>query len=119
MATTLALSGAVLFKAGANVSTALTEADYNYAILQAEGYINSITKYNWNDNYATLSADVKYILEDACSNLAAMYLIQYDMSGYTSRAEAQTMLDVLRDRASNAIKELKDVKVRDFVLGAT
>ena len=116
---TLAISGAALFKAGANVSTALTEAHYDYALLQAEGYINSITKYNWVDAYGTLSVDTKYILEDACSDLAAMYIINYDMSGYTSRSEAQTMLDILRDRASTAIKELKDIKVRDFVIGET
>jgi len=116
---TLCLSGAALFKAGVNVSTALTEAHYDFAILQAEGYICSITKYNWVDAYGTLSVDTKYILEDACSCLAGMYLITYDMSGYRSRTESQTMLDVLRDRASTAIKELKDVKVRDFVIGET
>ena len=115
---TLTLSGAVMFKAGTNAPS-VTAAQMSGAILQAEGYINSITKYNWVDAYATLSVDTKYILEDACSDLAAMYIINYDMSGYTSRSEAQTMLDILRDRASTAIKELKDIKVQDFVIGET
>jgi len=115
---TLCISGAALFKAGANVSTSLVEADYDYSILQAEALINSLTRYNWIDNYASLNADVKYLLEDACSNLAAIYLINYDMSGYTSRVEAQTMLDVLYDRANKIIKELTDKKVQDFVNNA-
>lgn len=114
---TLCLSGAALFKAGANVSTSLTEAHYNYSILQTESRVCSMSKYNWIDAYGTLSADVKYLLEEAVSNLAAIYLINYDMSGYTSRTEAQTMLDILYDNAKKAITELTEVKVRDFMIG--
>ena len=116
--TTLCISGAALFKAGANVSTALTGAQIDSVILQVESEINATTRYNWNDNYATLNADVKYILEQAASNLAAMYLVTYDMSGYTSKTEAQTILDVLLDGYRRAIKELTDIKNRDFVIGA-
>jgi hypothetical protein len=37
------------------------------------------------------------------------------MSGFTSRAEAQTMLDVLRDGALRGIILLRDKKVEDFL----
>jgi len=115
---TLCLSGAALFKAGVNVSTDLTEAQYDYAIRQAESIINSTTEYNWTNNYATLNADVKYILELACSNLAAVYLVNYDMSGYTSRIFAETTLDVLKDGYNMAIKELKEASKRGFIQDA-
>ena len=39
---TLAASGAVVFKAGTNAAT-LTDAEYNYAILQAEELLASIS----------------------------------------------------------------------------
>lgn len=115
---TLATSGAAVFKAGEGVSTSISEAQHNYALLQAEGVICAETRYNWIDAYATLNADVKYILEQVCSDLAAIYLINYDTTGYKSTAEAQTMLDVLKDRAEKSIKTLTDIKTRDFVTGA-
>jgi len=114
---TLATSGAVVFKAGANVSTAFTEAQYDYAILQSEATINSMTRYNWIDEYPTLSADVKYILEETVTNLAAVYLINYDMSGYTSRGEAESMINVLRDAAIRGITTLTDIKKQTFMIG--
>ena len=112
------MSGAALFKAGANVSTSLTEAQYDYAILQAEGKICAETKFNWIDKYASLGADVKYILEEVCSNLAAIYLITYDMSGYTSRAEAQSMIDVLYAMAKDGLKKLKEKYIQTFMINA-
>lgn len=77
-----------------------------------------MTRFNWSDAYAGLNADVKYILQEAASDLAAIYVIQYDMSGFSSRAEAVTMCNILYARFLDAIKILEDVKARDFVNGA-
>jgi putative N-acetylmannosamine-6-phosphate epimerase len=120
---TLCFSGAALIKAGANVSTyfstaATAEARIDPLILQAEGTINTLTAYNWNDAYSTLDADVKYVLEDAVSCQAGIYMISYDMSGYTSRAEATNMIDVLLNSVNRDVAILKDAKNRDFVVGA-
>jgi hypothetical protein len=46
---------------------------------------------------------------------SAMAVINYDMSGFTSRVEAETMLDVLRDRFVQCMKTLDDANVRQFV----
>lgn len=115
---TLALSGASVFKAGAGVSTSITEAQHDYALLQAESHICTATRFNWVDVYGSLNVDIKYILEETCSDLAAMYLINFDMSGYTSRSEALAMLDVLRDKVANNIKTLSDDNIRKFVNAA-
>lgn len=107
------------YKAGYGKSaTSAAEAYTNCFIGQAESYINAVTRYNWSDNYAGLNADVKYLLQEAASNLAAMYVIIYDTSGYTSGGEVQTMLNVLWDRAQECIKLLADIKVRDFLENA-
>lgn len=106
-------------KAGANASsTANVEAYINDFMTQAESIINVITRVNWSDKYSTLNADVKSILKLAASNLAAMFVIQYDMSGFTSRYEAETMLDVLRDGYLSAVSVLRDIKQQTFTENA-
>lgn len=106
-------------KAGANASTtANVEAYINDFMTQAEAAINAMTRYNWSDAYASLNVDVKGILKETASNLAAMYIIQYDMSGFTSRFEAETMLDVLRDGFTRNISLLRDIKQQTFINGA-
>jgi len=103
-------------KAGANASaTANVESYINDFIAQAESQINADVTYNFSDVYATLNADIRDILKLAASNLAAMYVINFDMSGFTSRLEAQTMLDVLWNGYQNAIKVLKEKNKQSFI----
>ena len=52
------------------------------------------------------------------SNMVAMYIINYNMSGYTSRMEALKMLDVLRDGFVKAIELLTEQTVKTFIVGA-
>jgi len=114
-------SGAhVLRKAGVNVNSTVSgaEAFVNDFIAQAESYINVASRNNWSDDYGSLNADVKEILKEAASDLAAIYFINYDMSGYTSRSEAESMVTILRDRANHCISLLRDKKSEDFIDGA-
>jgi hypothetical protein len=107
------------YKAGANASaTSKAEAYTNNFIAQAESFINASTKYNWSDAYSGLNADKKYILQEAASNLAAIYVIMYDMTDFNSRAEAELMCTILYQRALDCIKILNDSKVEDFVKAA-
>jgi len=107
------------YKAGQYCSaTSKAEAYTNSFIAQAESRINAETHYNWSDTYSGLNADVKAILKEAASNLAATYVISYDMSGFTSRAEAQSMIDVLLYNYAACIKILKDQVTKDFILEA-
>ncbi len=113
-------SGACLLKAGKNVSTDLSagigaDAKWEIFIGQAESVINSVSRVNWSDNYAGLDSDVQKLLDEITSNIAAMYAISYDMSGYTSRAEAGKMLDVLNDGVVRGTSLLKGQKRKDFV----
>ena len=121
MTVTLATSGAVKLKAGANRptdDTVITATQYDTLINESESYVNSLTGVNWIDIYASLNVDAKYILEDAVSSHAALSVINYDMSGYTSRTEAQTMLNVNYARFKDAVDALKEKKVSDWIQGA-
>jgi hypothetical protein len=106
-------------KVGAGASTtANVEAYINDFMTQAESLINVTTRHNWSDAYSGLNADVKGILKEVASNIAASYVIQFDLSGYTSRYEAETMLDVLRDGALRGLSVLRDIKQQTFMSGA-
>jgi len=122
MAGTLALSGACLIKAGTNVDSYFTgasaETNWVNLINQAESYLNVLTRYNWIDNYATLNSDVKLIAEEAVSNLAAIYAIQYSMWGYTSIEEAEDMVNILWARFNQCAELLKEQVSMDFVKAA-
>ena len=114
-----ATTAEVARKAGANASaTSVAEAYVNDYMTQAESVINAMCRKNWSDDYAALNADVKGILKEAASNLAAIYVIQFDMSGFTSRIEAEDMINILRDAFLRAISILRDKKTQVFLSGA-
>jgi beta-galactosidase/beta-glucuronidase len=107
-------------KAGANASTtANVEAYINDFVTQAESLINCATRKNWSDDYSSLNVDVKGVLKEAASNMAAIYVIQFDMSGFTSRGEAESMITILRDAYLRNIQFLRDMNVQTFIGGET
>jgi len=104
-------------KAGDGASaTSKAEAYVNDYMTQVESEINTFCRYNFSDNYATLNLDTKNILKAVASNLAAIYVIQYDMSGYTTRTEAEDMVNILRDAALRGMSILRDKKAQEFIL---
>jgi len=119
--TTFCVSGAVIAKAGSGRNTDVdalhvgTDLAIDTWITQAESEINTISLYNWTDAYAALNDDTKKILEGAASDLAAIYVINYDMSGYTSTNEAANMINVLRDQSLRKISLLRDKTRSKFI----
>ena len=106
-------------KAGANASaTSSAEAYVNDYMTQVESEINVATRHNWSDAYSGLNVDTKGILKEVASNLAAIYVIQYDMSGFTSRVEAEDMINVLRDGALRGLSILRDKKAQTMLNGS-
>ena len=120
MAQIMTTSGAVIVKAGAGINETIKENNpaLDQFIAEAESWINVATRYNWSDGYAALNTDVKHLLNEAASNLAACYVIIYDMSGYTSRTEAEIMINLLLNRTNEILKVLKDKKAETFISGA-
>jgi hypothetical protein len=114
-----ATTAEVQYKAGAGASVVSKAETYvNSYMTQVESLINAACKYNFSDNYTALNVDTKGILKEVASNLAAIYVIQYDFSGFSSRTEAENMINILRDAALRGIAILRDKKVQDFINGA-
>jgi len=110
MSWTLTISGAAIAKAGlnANSSVIMDSVILDKWSDMAEATLSTITRYDWVTNYANVKTTFKQVLSDAVSDMIAMKIINYDMSGYSSRAEAETMLDVLRDNVVRNIEVLKE-----------
>jgi len=105
-------------KSGANVNIAFDTTMMEAAALRAESIINCVCKNNFSDSFATDNIDVKQILSDFCSSFVAIEAISYDMSGYTSRIEAEDMINVLRDGMLRAMMLLRNKNVVTFINGA-
>jgi len=99
---------------GANATARGATAVGNF-VVQAENVINARTKYDWTTNYSSLSSNIKYFLNEIASNLAAIKVINYDMSGYTTRLEAEDMKNTLRVEAERYINELQKEDIKEFV----
>ena len=106
--------------AGANASAvSVSEAGTNQFIAMAEGEINAICRKVFAADaaaFAALPAGGKKLLSSTASCLAGIRCIEYDMSGYTSRAEAEDMINVLRDTALRNMAILRDDKVQRFII---
>lgn len=103
-------------KSGANVSSSFTDTMKTQSLLQAESRLNVETKFNWSDWFATApNADIKSIVTSVTASMVAIDAINYDMSGFSSRTEAQTMLDVLHDIVQSGIKTLKEVDKKNWM----
>ena len=66
--------------------------------------------------FAALPATTRKILTEVASNIAAIYAITYDMSGFTSRIEGEDMINVLRDAALRGLSLLRDKKTQEFLI---
>lgn len=116
MTWTLTTSEAAIRKAGENADATIVASGAALANWsdQAEGRIVAETRRNWVTDYASVPADVKKILDDTASSLIAMQIINYNMLGFTSRAEAQTMLNIQDNTATTGMRVLKDFKSNEI-----
>ncbi len=120
-----ATSKECIAKAGDNYnSTQVDEAMINEFCLQAESLINSLTRYNWSDEFtapattATLSADVWYMLGLAESAIVGKWMLTYNPTGEDGaliRIEFEDRINILRDDFLFAMSILRDKKVQKFM----
>ena len=110
------VSGAAAVKAGLNYNTAIPH-DHGWVswISGACMVIDTMTRKQWDFN--ATSVDIKSVLQDTASDFVAMKAVNFDMSVYTTRGEAESMINVLRDGFLRNVQILRDVKAQTFVDG--
>ena len=95
--------------AGINAnSTSKAVAATDVYVLLVEASINAKTKKNWSDAFATLNIDVKGAVSLLGASTCASIVIMSDMSGFSSTAEAETMLDFLNNQINFLYSYLKE-----------
>jgi len=107
------------YKCGIGSSPVSTSEAYaNSFIAQAESVINMTCRKVFAADTAAFTAlpsTTKGILTEVTSNFAAIYAIMYDMSGYSSRIEAEDMINILRDGALRGLSLLRAQPQKDFL----
>lgn len=121
MSWNLTTSGAAIAKAGANANSTIVASTLTLAKWcdQAEATLATKTRCDWVALNASsaITADYLAILDDTVSSMVGMRIMAYDLSNYTSRAEAQTMLDILFDGIQSNINVLKETNVKELMGG--
>ena len=111
----------ILLRVGTNANAAVKAAGwFDTIILDVEAVINCSSRYDWStaDAASALNATVRGILIDTGACLAAIEGISFDMSGFSSRTEAENMVNILRDIALRNLSILRDKKTQTFMIGA-
>ena len=111
----MCLSSAAVAKAGSGVNTDVLDDSVALASFSdaAEGEIVAETRRDFLTSYSDLHAGISGAVAAVCASKIAKQMIQYDMSGYTSLEQAQTMLDVQDDVVRKGMAILKDFKSND------
>ncbi len=116
MVGTLCSSGQAIVKAGIGVSASVPATAWDEFIEEAEGYLNALTKYDLVTNWAASSGQaVSPMLTEYCARAAAVQGVQYDMSGYTSRVEAEDIINVHIYEMAKINAVLAKADVQDFM----
>jgi hypothetical protein len=84
-------------------------------IENTQGDIEAQTRYPWSSEWNNLNEPGRRIVRTAVMSETAILMINYDMSGYDSRFEAEYLTSVLKERAINAVEALRDQKVQAYL----
>ena len=108
---TITTEAEIAVMAGENVdATGDTEANRNVLVAQAESYISSLIHEDVVSGFSGYGANFKQILSEYASRYVGMCLIAYNMAGYTSRVEAEDLINIHLNRLESIREILMDEK---------
>lgn len=103
------------FMAGENRdATGDVEANHNFLAFYAEAFLSNLVKFDLVTGWANLTANYKQLFTEWAARYAATQLIAYNMAGYTSRVEAEDMINVHIFRMQAIEKILNESSIQDF-----
>ena len=91
-------------------ATADAEAYTNVYIKEAEGVVISLARFDFVGSYADLTTIAKEMLREATAIYAAIGVIGYDLNSYTTRMEAEDMINILWAKFRALAKIISDQK---------
>ena len=100
---------------GANVDAGFTVTMQDLVGVYTEAYLCNLVKYDAVTNWGTLNAIYKLMMSEYVARSIAVEAIKYDMSGFTTRIEAEDILNIHIYRMNEIIKILNNSSVQDFM----
>ncbi len=88
-----------------NFNAAITAGEVETFITHAEGLIIAVSKNKWSSKG---NASIPILIESCATDLAALWLLTNDPSGFSSLAEAAFMADVLWASGRRSLNLLSD-----------
>jgi len=100
-------------RAGAYASTTVTLSDIWMQQIYDEvvGEVVANTNRDWATNYASVNAYKKEVLRMAVTARGAFRILSYDLKGFPTNSQGETILDVLDNDYNAALKILNDAKI--------
>lgn len=98
-------------------ATGDVEANHNYLAFYAEAYLSALVKYDIVTNWGTINAKTRAMLTEWAARFAANDIIKFNMAGYTSRIEAEDLININVWRMQAIENLLAKADIQDF-LGA-
>ena len=97
------------FMAGENVdATGDVTANHQFLHDMAAGYLSALLQDDVIAGYGNYKSVTKQILNEWAARFAGTQLIAFNMAGYTSRVEAENMINIHLFRMREIQKELKE-----------
>jgi len=114
-----ATSTECIFKMGKGYdSTNVNEARINELCLQAQNFINALSRKVYAADataFTALPASTKYLLSEITSNFVGFYGAMYSSLGYASQREQENIMNTNWARFVHCIGLIKDQKTATFV----
>jgi len=99
---------------GANVAAGFSETMQDLVGVYTEAFLCSLVKYDIVTNWGTMNAIYKLIFSEYACRAIAIEAIKYDMSDYTSRIEAEDMINIHWARMQEIKTILEKADIQDF-----
>ena len=100
---------------GAGVNADFTATMQDLIGVYTEAFLCSLVQYDIVTNWASLNAIYKLLFSEYACRAIAVEAIKYDMSGYTTRQEAEDILDIHIYKMNEIKLLLENADVQDFM----
>ena len=115
MAFTIVTVAEMQFMAGENVdATGDVTANHQFLHDYAAGYLSSLVKFDLITGWSGLTTNIKFLFSEWAARHAGMQLIAYNMGGFTTRIEAEDMVNVHWARMLKIEELLNKADTQDF-----
>jgi len=100
---------------GLNVPAGFTETMEDLVGVYTEAYLCNLIKYDAVTNWASLNAIYKLMFSEYVARSIAVEAIKYDMDSYTSRVEAEDLINIHLHKLEQIEELLDNADIQDFM----